>query len=200
MNENSYIIKIFKTTFFGFTQNLLGGHFLETVKIKKQIAENNKTYYQVINNLYKNNGKNILWHGYFPWGALQSTKSIPLILTNNYLKDTEYKKYSGLIGGSIQGIYLTPLQNLKSVMINNKKNEYNNIFNEIKNSAISKTNLLRGLNLMVLRNSINWQLRIFSSYKIDELIKDSNFIINNVNKKLISGFCGGVILGTNIFP
>ena len=46
-------------------------------------------------------------------------------------------------------------------MIANNKNKYNRIFNNI--FSLNKTELFRGINLMIVRNSINWQIRFILS-------------------------------------
>ena len=60
----------------------LGGHYLETVKIQKQIT--NKSYTSIIKNLWEMDKLKCFHRGFYPWGHDTNDKRISFILCSIY--------------------------------------------------------------------------------------------------------------------
>jgi len=91
--------------------------------------------------------------------------------------------YSGFIGGIAQGIFISPIQRIKTLLILNKDI---NIYKILKKEKLS---IFKGTSLLCLRQSIDWSLRIVVMDKLN----NNN---NNNSDIIISSFIGGL---TGIF-
>ncbi len=54
-----------------------GGHYMETLKIKKQSS--NYTYPGLVKNIWNKHRYKGFYIGFFPWGMLQMTKGLPVL-------------------------------------------------------------------------------------------------------------------------
>ena len=67
------------------TEMTLLGHTMESTKIIKQAT--GKSYPNIFTNLWKESGWKGYYRGFYPWAVIQSTKGIPILYTQSFVKD-----------------------------------------------------------------------------------------------------------------
>ena len=190
------------------TEITLFGHCIEGVKIIRQATGN--SYFTIFNNLWREGGLKSFYKGYYPWAIIQSTKGIPILYTQSYVKDfiiNNQKKFNlnhnnidrtsgilgGIAGGISQAFFITPTQRLKIEALTEKRNNGKVKLNSTKLIInIWKEQKLfgfyRGLTPMIAKKGIDWGIRFYGI----ELFK--NYFPNlydTMYGKFIAGAFGG---------
>lgn len=183
-----------------FSEMFLGGHYLESIKLSKQSS--GSSYNNIITDLWKKDGIKCFHRGFYPWGLIQSTKGIPLLYTQHNVSNL-LEKYnispsqnsiiSGLVGGAVQGIYVTPLQRLKVLAItSDKKLSYNTTYfmkDIIKNHGIKS--LFDGLTPTITRRSLDWGIRLYGIDYIANNYYNKKRKELNSSELIVSSIIGG---------
>ena len=180
MNKNDYL-KLGIGSSMSLSEGLIFGNFFESLKIMKQ---NGVSYRNGFNSLYSRSGLySLLYTGYFPWGAIQSVgKGLPVFYTSytikEYMKKREYNNnqisiVAGFGGGISQGIFVAPLQRMKTLAINNQQLSINGGIRE----------WFRGTTLTCSRRSLDWVLRFYFSDKLNQ----------KIDNPIVSAFIAGSI-------
>ena len=163
------------------TEMTLLGHTMESTKIIKQAT--GKSYPNIFTNLWKESGWKGYYRGFYPWAVIQSTKGIPILYTQSFVKDNIIKnqsllgiksknieKVSGIIGGVCGGItqsfFITPTQRLKIEAMTMTHDPLKNKFNstELVSQIWREQGLrgfYRGLTPMVFKKGIDWGIRFY---------------------------------------
>jgi len=191
-----------------------GGHYVEMVKIIKQ--SQNIPYPKIIKDLWKYEGFLGFYKGFAPWGILQMTKGIPVLFIQAEC-DHRFKKWglsnqtsetlAGVAGGIGQGVFITPTQRLKTIVMTDPKysgemapktvgqalrSATSVIVEVVRSDGIST--LFKGLGPMMAKRGFDWGFRFYGT----SLSK--NFLQGGDPKKPLSaaeklacGFFGGAM-------
>ncbi len=166
----------------GGAQTLLG-HPFDTIKTYKQVNYNIKTF-NIIKNIIGDKGLSYLYRGFLPpliGGCIQN--SILFSTENNFQKITNNNYYlSGFLAGSLTSLVVSPAELIKANMQINEKISINEI--------IKEKNLLRGLGLTMIRDSIGFGI-YFGTF---------NYLQNKNNNPLINGGITGVLSWIYSYP
>ena len=193
-----------------FSEMILGGFFIENLKITKQAT--NENYNTIIKNCYKKNGIGMFYRGFYPWGALQCIKGMPILFTQhhtsyylkkkNFLKNEHREIIGGVLGGISQSIFMTPLQRLRTIVLTNDSikglNTSSLLRQKIHEEGIST--IYRGLLPTMIRRGSEWGVR-FGGYNYAQQYfknKKSNKKLT-FNQNILSGVFGG-ICGSILVP
>jgi hypothetical protein len=163
------------------TEMTLLGHTMESTKIIRQATGN--SYPSIFRSLWKESGWKGYYRGYYPWALVQSTKGIPILYTQSFVKDNIIKYQSklgfkseniertsgiigGICGGVAQSFFITPTQRLKiEAMTENHKVSQNKFNSTGLISQIWREQGLRGfyrgLTPMVFKKGIDWGIRFY---------------------------------------
>lgn len=172
------------------SEMLLLGHYMENIKILKQISD--QTYPQIIRHMWGQYGRKSFFLGLYPWGLLQTVKGLPIAFVQskvyNHLTDyneTHRMLISGFSSGVVQGIFLTPTQRMKTIMMTKSPTyvyqyQYKSLFH--------------GIGPMMLRRGTDWCLRFYGVHLIERRL---NKKIENMtlSEKIGAGFLGGALSG-----
>ena len=183
-----------------------GGHYIETHKILKQSS--NYSYPQIAKNLWTNHRFRGFYLGFWPWSVIQITKGLPVLFvhaeTNNLLKkytnlsDSNRNLLSGVVGGMSQGVFVTPTQRLKTIIMTHPNYNQNN-FNSLKiikdtYKRGGLTSFFSGLSPMIIRRGIDWGLRFHSfNYMQTHLQKYRNSNSLSLMDNFVCGFGAGFL-------
>lgn len=210
-NINKKEIPLNKGLFTGISvisEMLLGGIFLENIKIEKQ--RTSLPYPIIYRNILKN-GIYGFYAGFIPWGfalgfgkgfVLGSSKTKITNICKKYNIDNNYTNIiSGFGAGAFQGMYNSPLALAKTRINKNMNTQIIklNFINHIKysssilNSSIKNEGfkvLLSGMPQMMLKRSLDWGTRFYFIDKIQLYFKNNNDHLTD--KHIIaSSFIGG---------
>jgi hypothetical protein len=163
------------------TEMTLLGHTMESTKIIKQATA--KSYPNIFRNLWKESGWKGYYRGFYPWAIIQSTKGIPILYTQSFVKDNIIKNQSilgfnsdniertsgiigGMCGGVAQSFFITPTQRLKiEAMTMNHKSSQKKVSSGALVSNIWKEQgfrgFYRGLSPMILKKGVDWGIRFY---------------------------------------
>jgi len=191
-----------------------GGHTMEMLKIIRQAK--NVSYYEAFQGLWQNEGFLGLYKGFLPWGALQMVKGIPVIFiqaeSDHAMKEMGVGKQtsetlSGILGGIGQGIFITPTQRLKTIVMTDPKYSGASapkttgealrtasvvIVDIVKNDGIGS--LFKGLGPMMAKRGMDWGLRFWGvAYAKNYLMKDDPKRELSAIERLGIGFFGGAV-------
>lgn len=106
------------------TFELLGGHYIEVLKIAKQTSD--LSYMQITKNMVQTKGWSGVLDGYFPWGSIQCFakgatlgfgQALGRKLLDGHVSDSTAETLSGGIGGGFQGFVMSPILLLKTRVI-----------------------------------------------------------------------------------
>jgi hypothetical protein len=191
-----------------------GGHTMEMIKIIKQAT--NQSYVTITRDLWRNEGFLGLYKGFLPWGALQMVKGIPVLFIQAE-SDHQLKKLgvgagvaetlAGVLGGIGQGVFMTPTQRLKTIVMTDPK--YSGAaapksisqafkmttivaYDVVKSDGVGT--LFKGLGPMMYKRGCDWGLRFWG------VAAAKDFLTRNDPKKKLStfeklavGFFGGAV-------
>ena len=180
------------------TEMVMLGHTLEQIQIKRQAHQ--LRYPVILRELRTSFGQHgiaSLYRGFYPWGVFQSLKGAPVFFTQEYtyrrfIEYTDSKTailLSGLSGGAGQGIFLTPLQRLKTEMITMNDPQvgpYACAKHIVGTQGV--TGLFRGLFPQMCKRSIDWGIRFSVADKYKSFVGDYT-PMGNLCGGLIGGFC-----------
>ncbi len=164
------------------TEMSLFGHCMEGTKIIRQATGN--SYPSIFKNLWREGGIRSFYKGYYPWAMVQSTKGIPILYTQSFVKDfiinnqqflnfnqNNIERTSGILGGMAGGVaqafFITPTQRLKieALTEQQKKNSKPKINSSKLVVNIWKEQGLfgfyRGLSPMIAKKGIDWGIRFY---------------------------------------
>jgi len=188
------IEKIFIGPIMVLSEMILFGHYTENIKIIKQVS--NLSYPIIVSNLWTNYRYKCFFIGLYPWGMLQIVKGLPVTFTQshiyNYLNnynETNRMLISGFISGIIQGIFLTPTQRLKTIVMTDPSI---NCYNYLKKNGLMT--LFNGLSPMMARRGCDWCVRYYGVHLIENKIGKK---VDNMSlmEKIGTGFFGGCLSG-----
>lgn len=183
-----------------------GGHYIETHKILKQSS--NYSYPQIAKNLWTNHRFRGFYLGFWPWSVIQITKGLPVLFVHaemsnllqkySNLSDSNRNLVSGIAGGMSQGVFVTPTQRLKTIIMTHPNYNQTN-FNSLKiikdtYKRGGLTSFFSGLSPMVIRRGVDWGLRFYSFNFIQRYLKkykknEELTIFDN----FLCGFGGGIL-------
>ena len=189
---------------------ITGGHYIESLKILKQST--NKTYANLIKGLWKEHKFRGVYLGFYPWGFSQIIKGLPVLFvqaeTQNYFsKNTTINKdnivlLSGMCGGISQGIFITPTQRLKTIVMTYPRTDGRNLTSiEIIKETYMRGGLrtfYSGLLPMIIRRGFDWALRFQGYHLIENRIKTYKDKLTILDK--VSCGIGGGALATITTP
>lgn len=191
-NINTDLLKLHIGGSMAVIETMLGGNLMESLKIMKQLGS---SYPNSIKNLYQRNGiYSLLYTGYFPYGIVQSfTKGIPFFYT--YMTVKEYlnnKKFSpnvvmalsGFSAGFAQGYFIAPTQRIKTLLLINSNISVTELIKK------EKLNIFKGANLLSLRRSLDWSIRLSVMEQINNLKLSTDKNINLLTGSFVGGMCG----------
>lgn len=192
MNSNTDLLKLHIGGSMAVIETMGGGNLFESLKIMKQLGT---SYPDTIKNLYGRNGLYSLFYtGYFPYGMSQSfTKGIPFFYTYMTIKEyLESKKLSsnvvmgisGFSGGFAQGYFIAPTQRIKTLLLINPK------ISVMEMIQREKFGIFKGANLLSLRRSLDWSIRLMVMNKINNLKISNDKNINLIASSFVGGMCG----------
>lgn len=163
------------------TEMSLLGHTMESTKIIRQAS--GKSYTNIFKDLWKESGWKGYYRGFYPWAVIQSTKGIPILYTQSFVKDSIIKynskfnfsdknleRTSGIIGGICGGVsqafFITPTQRLK---IEAMTKDYKGEKAKFNSTGLVKqiwreqglNGFYRGLTPMILKKGIDWGIRFY---------------------------------------
>jgi len=158
-----------------------GGHYMEMVKIIKQAT--NQSYAKIISDLWKNEGFLGFYKGFAPWGMLQTVKGIPVLFIQAEcdhrfkgmgLSNRTSETLAGFMGGAGQGIFMTPTQRLKTIVMTDPKYGGANAPKSVSAALSSASSvivdivksdglgtLFKGLGPMMGKRGFDWALRFY---------------------------------------
>ena len=186
-----------------FTEHILLGYPLEACKILKQ--NTGKPYPKIVKNMISKGISRGLYTSYIPHGFLQTFKGAPLLfghsstknLINKYFpsynNETVINCYSGIVGGALQGFFITPLQRSRTIVTTNndmKKSSTEIIKNIIKKQGV-KT-IFKGLEFTMTKRSLDWGIR----FAVQDIIQKKILLQKKeltLTDKLLSGLGAGFI-------
>lgn len=160
-----------------------GGHYMEMVKIIKQAS--NQSYIKIMGDLWRNEGILGFYKGFAPWGAIQTIKGIPVLFIQ---AESDYRLKSmgvstktaetlaGFLGGVGQGVFMTPTQRLKTIVMTDPKyggaNAPKTVGEALRTASVviidvTKTDgvgtLFKGLFPMMAKRGFDWGLRFYGT-------------------------------------
>eukprot|EP01117_Protostelium_nocturnum_P012925 TRINITY_DN4785_c0_g1_i1.p1 TRINITY_DN4785_c0_g1~~TRINITY_DN4785_c0_g1_i1.p1 ORF type:complete len:301 (+),score=108.57 TRINITY_DN4785_c0_g1_i1:113-1015(+) len=191
-----------------------GGHYMEMVKIIKQAT--NKSYATIVSDLWKQEGVLGFYKGFLPWGMLQMVKGIPVLFiqaeSNHRFKgmgldNKTSETLAGFVGGVGQGVFLTPTQRLKTIVMTDPKYGGANapktvgqamgsaskvIVDVVKNDGIGS--LFKGLGPMMGKRGFDWGLRFYGISASTTWFKgnDPTYKLTTF-EKMLTGVFGGAV-------
>jgi len=189
-----------------------GGHTMEMLKIIRQAQ--NVSYAKAFNDLWKNEGFVGLYKGFLPWGALQMVKGVPVLFiqaeSNHKLREMGFGNKTseisaGVLGGIGQGLFMTPTQRLKTIVMTDPKYQGASapktvtaafkatssvIVDIVRSEGIGS--LFKGLGPMMTKRGFDWGLRFWGvGFAKDYMMKDNPKRELTVLERLGIGFFGG---------
>ena len=181
-----------------------GGHYIESLKILKQSS--GSTYLHIIKDLWSRYKFRGYYLGFYPWGLSQIVKGLPILfvqaemhhLLTNYtnMSDNNRMLCSGVFGGISQGLFITPTQRLKTIVMTYPVNDgrvltpFEVIKETYKRGGIRT--FYSGLLPMVIRRGIDWGLRFQGYYLAENIMKRRNEELTIMNK-VGCGVFGGAL-------
>lgn len=183
-----------------FLEMVLGGHYMESIKIEKQSTGN--SYGKIVKNLWNKDGIKSFHRGFFPWGFLQVTKGIPLLyaqhtssnmLEKYKISSTTNSTLSGLFGGFAQAFFMTPAQRMKVLAVT-YPNQLNYNTSHLLKEIIKKegvSTLFKGLTPTIYKRSIDWGIRLYSIDWFARHVYNKERKQMSGSEKLISAAFGG---------
>ena len=186
------------------TEMTLLGHAIESTKIMKQSS--NTSYPTIFRSTFQQGWRG-LYRGFYPWAIIQSTKGIPILFTQSFVKDYSYPYFiqnnnpsqaqrkagilGGICGGIAQAFFITPTQRLKIEAITSSKK--NRSFNTtLLLSDIYKKQgicgLWRGLRPMTCKKGVDWGIRFSGIEAFKQTYPD---FYDTFPGKICAGMVGG---------
>lgn len=151
----------------------------EVIKSNYQFLKNNdKTYFSVINNIYKTNGIKGFYRGMLSPMCMQGPRmAFGMTLTEYFISQFPDRKYSGYFSGAIAGaltgmFIATPTENIKTYSIHNNvsaKNAIINLFNKNNIKGFTK-----GIYVIAMKESFTYSSRMGTNHYLKEIIKPKN--------------------------
>jgi len=197
-----------------FGEMATGGHYMEMVKIIKQAT--GRTYFSIMKDLWVNEGWLGFYKGFMPWGAIQTAKGIPVLFIQSEC-DVLFKKWgldrktsetlAGVAGGIGQGIFMTPTQRLKTIVMTDPK--YGGAaapksvgeamkmtttvaYDVVKSDGVGT--LFKGLGPMMIKRGFDWGFRFWGVGVAKDFIQQGDpKRVLSVPEKLAVGFFGGAV-------
>lgn len=192
-----------------------GGHYMEMVKIIKQAS--GRSYPAIMKDLWVHEGVLGFYKGFLPWGSIQITKGIPVLFIQAEV-DYRMKKMGasndaaaiagGVLGGVGQGVFMTPTQRLKTIVMTDPKYQGENAPKSVGAALRSTTTvcvdvvksdglgtLFKGLGPMCAKRGVDWGVRftgmqIATNYFNQGKSKDRKL---PMHEKLAAGFFAGAL-------
>jgi len=207
-NRNPHFEKIIIGPFMVLGEMITGGHYTETLKIRKQSS--NKTYSNITKDLWRRHRYKGFYLGFMPWSVLQTVKGLPVLFVQSetchlFKKYTSLSEptrflFSGILGGMAQGIFVTPTQRVKTIVMTHPKRKYIGSIDIIKETWRNGglITFFSGLTPMILRRGLDWGLRVYGYKYIEKEIKKVKGNVNVFDKIVCS--IGGGFLSTITTP
>jgi hypothetical protein len=161
---------------------LTGGHYLEVLRIGKQTLPNREvTSYRALHQTFvaQSGALGAFYRGFWPWGALQCTKGIPVLfvqteaayqLSRQGLSKRFSDPLSGVAGGAAQAVFVCPTQKLKVVVVAdpllNSMSPLSAATRVVKSGGALA--LFDGLLPMMVRRGLDWMIRFGMSARVKE--------------------------------
>jgi len=195
-----------------------GGHYLEFLKIKKQVSE--LSYAQITRDIVKTKGIVGVLDGFFPWGSVQALAkgatfgfghALGIKMFRGKLPDFWAEVAAGGFGGGVQGIILSPLLLLKTrVMTDPSFRQSGGMwattvastkvgFSVVRNEGLSA--LMKGSIVFSSKRVLDWTTRFFFAELVTQGVKD--YKKTNKLSQLESMSCallGGALSATATIP
>jgi hypothetical protein len=191
-----------------------GGHYMEMVKIIKQAK--GQSYFSIMKDLWVNEGWLGFYKGFFPWGFIQIGKGIPVLFIQAEC-DHRFKTWgipnktaetlAGVMGGIGQGVFMTPTQRLKTIVMTDPKyagasapktlGEAMKVTTIVAYDVVKSDGfgtLFKGLGPMMFKRGFDWGFRFYGVALAKSWIQAGDPKKQlNVAEKLFVGFFGGAL-------
>lgn len=185
MNNNNNIFD-YKKLLIGpltiFCEHMSFGYAMGNIKITKQATGN--LYPNIVKNQFRNGLFKGLYGGYLQYGLPQTLKGFPLLFTQHAVENSiikyanddiqtnkKRKIISGVIGGSMQAIFITPFQRGRSIMLTSTgEKSFYVVQNVVKKDGIST--LIKGILPTITRCSLDWGIRFGVKATIEDYLKN----------------------------
>eukprot|EP01116_Phalansterium_solitarium_P002799 TRINITY_DN13072_c0_g1_i1.p2 TRINITY_DN13072_c0_g1~~TRINITY_DN13072_c0_g1_i1.p2 ORF type:complete len:298 (+),score=51.17 TRINITY_DN13072_c0_g1_i1:138-1031(+) len=191
-----------------------GGHYMEMLKIMKQ--SKGGSYFSHANKLWIDEGVLGFYKGFMPWGFIQIAKGIPVLFIqaecDHYFKQwgvhgKTAEVLSGVLGGMGQGIFMTPTQRLKTIVMTDPKYEGAGAPKTVGEALKATTyvagevvkkegwgTLMKGLGPMMGKRGFDWGFRFWGiGVAKSYLTRDDPKRPLGVLEKMGVGFFGGLV-------
>lgn len=168
-----------------FSEDLLGGHYLEILKLSKQMSVGHfraPTYAQLHASMVAESGMTgAFYKGFYPWGLMQCAKGVPVLFVEHevrhwllgcqeqqqqrrWMLPVDAEKISGFVGGASQALLVCPLQKIKLTVVvsSGDGNLARRAPTEACLAVIRDQGILSlwdGLAPTMLRRSLDWGIR-----------------------------------------
>tara|TARA_Y100001970_G_C14152183_1_gene813365 strand:- start:385 stop:1308 length:924 start_codon:yes stop_codon:yes gene_type:complete len=202
-NSNQLRIPHYEKVFIGpltiLGEMVFGGHYIETLKIMKQSSKS--TYPSIMKSIWSTYKMKGFYLGFWPWSFIQTTKGLPVLFvqaetkhmfqTTTSLSSSQSQLLSGIIGGMSQGVFVTPTQRMKTIVMT--KTQTKKSVEEIRRQSsfhlIKKMyhkeglrTFFTGLTPMMMRRGIDWGIRFYCFQWIQDTILTYKNRNRNKNK------------------
>lgn len=192
---------------------LTGGHYMEMLKIIRQAK--GVSYPSIMRDLWKHEGVLGFYKGFVPWGAIQMVKGVPVLfiqaeseyrLKKMGYSDTTADTIAGVLGGVGQGVFMTPTQRLKTIVMTDPKyggsSAPKSAGQAFKAATIVAVDIVRsdgigtlfkGLGPMMAKRGMDWGLRFYGVAIAKDFLQGDEKRPLTTIEKLATGFFGGAV-------
>lgn len=202
------------------TFELLGGHYMEVLKIAKQTSD--LSYMQITKNMIKKKGLSGVLDGYFPWGSIQCFakgatlgfgQALGRKMLDGRVSDSTAETLSGGIGGGFQGFVMSPILLLKTRVITDPSFRGTG---GTWQTTVAATKLgvelvqregmmvlMKGAGTFTVKRIADWTTRFFFAEQVTNLARQSKGVDNNTltfGEKMMCSLLGGVLSATVTIP
>lgn len=201
------------------TFELLGGHYIEVLKIAKQTSE--LSYKEITMNMVKTKGIAGVLDGYFPWGSIQCFAKGATLgfghalgrkMLDGKVSDSTAEIMSGGIGGGFQGFVMSPILLLKTRVITDPKFRGTGgtwattvAATKLGVDLIQREGvmvLMKGAGTFTTKRVADWTTRYFFAEKVTEAVQGSKApgVKVSFGEKMMCSMVGGVLSATVTIP
>jgi len=195
-----------------FGQTVTGGHYMDILRLSKQMAVGRGTtpsYWNIHNHFVSQSGLfGAFYRGYLPWGLLKCAEGIPVLFvqhesmhqlqTRAGWSHNSAEKASGFLGGIAQAIVVNPLQKIMVTIVaaDTPMQPMETVQAVIRQHGIMS--LYDGVGAMMLRRGFEWGIRFGMSSDVkhwlvqQKIVQDQSPELNSF-ELLGCGLVGGAL-------
>lgn len=168
-----------------FGEMLTGGHYLEVLRLKKQVSPGPTTYMAMHRAFVAESGFfGAFYRGFAPWGLSQTIKGIPVLFVQGEVRhnleertslpSSSIQPIAGMAGGAAQALFVCPTQKLKVMVVEDARLNAMGTIPAVK-EILRKNGVMcvyDGLGPMIFRRAMDWCIRFTVSHKVNEAYID----------------------------